>query len=307
VDEEWAKNEPWRTQRLEHIRQELERRKDGAERQWYVNGQGQTMVVIPGPVQFKMGSPHSERWRYPSEALHEQRIGRTFAFATKSVTIEQFRRFPQGQDSASRSLLGKPEKDESRPVGLLSWYRAVEYCNWLSDQEGISKDQWCFEPNPEGQYSQGMKLKPNYLSLTGYRLPTEAEWEYACRAGAQTSRFYGESEDLLRWYGVYSGTAGGRSLPVGSLKPNDFGLFDMHGNNSCWCMNIYRDYIVAPAGEVTDDDEDSQVVNNDSSRATRGDHRNNPARGVRAANRDSSAPSHGGAGQIGFRPVRTFR
>ncbi len=73
-------------------------------------------------------------------------------------------------------------------------------------------------------------MKENYLSLTGYRLPTEAEMEYACRAGAVTSRYYGETEELLAKYGWYLQNSKERTWPVGSKKPNDLGLFDMHGN-----------------------------------------------------------------------------
>ena len=90
------------------------------------------------------------------------------------------------------------------------------------------------------------KLKENYLSLTGYRLPTEAEMEYATRAGAVTSRYYGETEELLAKYAWYRRTRRRQTWPVGSLKPNDLGLFDVQGNVFTWCQESYKDY---PAGE----------------------------------------------------------
>ena len=86
------------------------------------------------------------------------------------------------------------------------------------------------------------KLKENYLSLTGYRLPTEAEMEYATRAGALTSRYYGETEELLPKYAWYMKNSQEKTWPVGSLKPNDFGLFDMQGNVFTWCQESYKGY-----------------------------------------------------------------
>ena len=108
-----------------------------------------------------------------------------------------------------------------------SWYNAAAYCNWLSRQEGLPE---CYEPNPDGEYATGMKIKPDALRLGGYRLPTEAEWEYACRAGAGTSRFYGASPELLGRYAWYNANSQEQAWPCGSLQPNELGLFDMLGN-----------------------------------------------------------------------------
>jgi formylglycine-generating enzyme required for sulfatase activity len=150
-----------------------------------------------------------------------------------------------------------------------------------------------------------MKLKANYLHLTGYRLPTEAEMEYACRAEAVTSRYYGESVELLGKYGWYIGNSGGRSRPVGSLKPNDFGLFDMHGNVWCWCQERWKDYAQAQGGKPTEDIEDILDVKDGESRVLRRGSFFVGALGVRSAERAYDVPA-GRHGDFGFRPARTF-
>ena len=84
-----------------------------------------------------------------------------------------------------------------------------------------------------------MTIPADALKRTGYRLPTEAEWEYACRAGAITSRYYGLSIDLLEQYARYQANSQDHAWPCGSLLPNDLGLFDMLGNVYEWCQDRY--------------------------------------------------------------------
>ena len=105
------------------------------------------------------------------------------------------------------------------------------------------------------------KLKANYLSLTGYRLPTEAEMEYATRAGAVTSRYYGETEELLPKYAWYQKNSQEQTWPVGSLKPNDLGLFDVQGNVYTWCQESYKGYPTVKEGEADEDKEDILSIN----------------------------------------------
>ena len=116
----------------------------------------------------------------------------------------------------------------------------------------------------------GMKLPADYLSRSGYRLPTEAEFEYACRTGTATSRYYGQTDALLGNYAWYPETADTRSCPVGTLKPNDLGLFDTHGNVYEWCQERFRNYQLASRGMASRDIEDEVALSDNGRRVLRG-------------------------------------
>jgi formylglycine-generating enzyme required for sulfatase activity len=262
---------------------------------WYVNSQGQTMVVIPGPVTFLMGSPPTEAGRFDFERQHKKRIGRTFALATKTVTVEQYRRFDKNYQ-----LPAVYTRTADMPVVGRWWHEAAAYCNWLSKEEGIDESQWCFEIK-DGLVTG---LKANYLSLTGYRLPTEAEMEYATRAGALTSRYYGEAEDLLPKYAWYLKNSQEKECPVGKLKPNDFGLFDMQGSVDAWCQERYMDY-PSNQGEVLEDKEDIFGIYNHDYRVLRGGKFGSRASVVRSSYRTYAGPAYHDL-SCGFRPARTF-
>ena len=270
VNEAWAKDKEQREKREEGIRNTLAKEKEKALPQWYVNGQGQTMVVIPGPVTFMMGSPPTETGRRATEAgrrddekLHKRRIGRTFALAAQSVTWEQYLKFaPQDKDERE----DKYSSTMDCPVNYISWEMAVRYCNWLSKEEGIDKDQWCYETDAKGKVTN---LRENYLGLTGYRLPTEAEMEYATRAGAKTARYLGEADELLPKYAWYLKNSQERTWPVGSLKPNDLGLFDVQGNVYTWCQESFKIYPTVKDDDAAEDQEDRSVLNSTSGRVLR--------------------------------------
>ena len=307
TNEGWTKDMAQRTQQLDAIRKQLPSEGHAsANPRWYVNGQGQTMVVLPGPVEFLMGSPLTELERWPNEDLHRQRIGRTFAIAAKPVTVAQFQRFFQGDYGREYPYQRPMAPTDDCPMHAVSWYLAAEYCNWLSRQEGIPETEWCYEPNKERKYADGMKLRASYLSLSGYRLPTEAEWEYACRAGAETSRYYGDSVEFLAKYAYFLDNAANRSWPVGNLKPNDFGLFDMHGNVWQWCQARYEISAPSQGGKLPEDTEGSFIVFDKDLRVLRGGSYGAHHWIVRCAYREASIPN-GVSWYHGLRPVKTFR
>src|SRR5260370_26419161 len=111
--------------------------------------------------------------------------------------------------------------------------------NWLNEKEGIPKDQCCYLPNKDAKIANGMEIAPDFSKRTGYRLPTEAEWEFSCRAGAITPWNCGHAEKLVRHYAWLADNCKA-SQPVGTRKPNDLGLFDMHGNAWEWCQDPFE-------------------------------------------------------------------
>ena len=102
------------------------------------------------------------------------------------------------------------------------------------------------------EIAPGMKMPENWLERTGYRLPTEAEWEYACRGGVSASRYCGEGELLRSHYAWFLQNSDNRAWPVGQLKPNNFGLFDMLGNVAERCQDAMAKYPVNSAAAASD-------------------------------------------------------
>src|SRR5262249_32686095 len=136
-------------------------------------------------------------------------------------------------------------------------------------------------------------------------LPTEAEIEYATRAGSLTSRYYGETEDLLGKYAWYIKNSQGKTWPVGTKKPNDFGLFDMQGNVYTWCQERYKSYSQDEGEGPKEEREDIYSINNQESRVLRGGSFRYPTWLVRSAYRNRDVPTYRG-NFVGFRPARTI-
>ena len=307
---EWALRQWKNEEKLKGIDAELMKVKDRGDRRWYVNGQGQTFAVIEGPVEFRMGSPPTETERFAgNEKPRRMRIPRRFAIAAKEVTVEQFQRFLKlsgiNRYQLQASYLSKFSPDPEGPWICPEWYSAAHYCNWLSEQEGLPKDQWCYLPKEAGDYAEGMTIPADVLKRTGYRLPTEAEWEYACRSGAVTSRYYGQSTDLLDAYARYHANSKEHAWACGSLFSNDLGLFDMLGNVFEWCHDGSNASKPGKKGIYDDIISISDSVSEKYLRLLRGAAFDYLPADVRSAFRSGNSPAYRGT-NFGFRPSRTY-
>lgn len=223
---------------LKQANEELRGQKRPPSQQWFVNSAGQTFAVI-SPGTFWMGSHQDDKTRDEHEFYHPVTIDHAFAMDTREVTNEELRKWPGSEAwlSALKDNKRAPSSlrdDVTLPAAGTSWNDAAKYCNWLSEKDGIDESEWCYE---NGRDDQMVPCK-DFLTRTGYRLPTEEEWEYACRSGTITSRYFGHGEELLAKYACFGKPpADGTMSPAGSLKPNDWGLFDMLGNAMEWCQD----------------------------------------------------------------------
>ncbi len=284
------------------------------ERRWYVNELGHTMVIVPGWTSFLMGAAADDPDRTADERPHTQQIRRSFCIASHETTVDQFTIFlretghlraaPSASEGASAS---EPLRDSmSRqdggvlPRADVSWFDAAAYCNWLSSKDGLPPDQRCYLRNQQGDFGPGMRVADDFLERKGYRLPTEAEWEFACRAGATTARYFGDDPTWLDKYAAFSLSGQVGLQQVCRRKPNDFGLFDMLGNVAEWCQDDYRSF-AEPETRTTDR---SGLVPSDVPRVVRGGSAADPPSRIRSAARDKSLPGTQ-TGTIGFRVARS--
>ncbi|MHB1117380.1 formylglycine-generating enzyme family protein [Sideroxydans sp.] len=263
------------------------------------------MVIVPAG-HFEMGSPEAEAGRGDDEGpLHQVKVAR-FALGKYEVTRGEFAAFVKATKHSSGDRCGTLEEgmvedrkgdwlvlhygqSERHPIGCISWDDAQAYVKWLSRRSGKK-----------------------------YRLPTEAEWEYAARAGTTTSRFWGDDADLACGYanaadktaqsliegasswGIHACVDGfDFTSPVGSFKANAFGLHDMLGNAWEWTEDSYHEsYVDAPLnGKAWLGDGEKRVL--------RGGSWNNGPRNVRSAGRNSSVPGKRFS-FFGFRVARTL-
>ncbi len=270
------------------------------DRRWYLSSEGLTFSVVDPPGEFIMGSHPDEPWRRVHEPAHRRLLQRRYAIASKEVTVSQFAQFLQ-TDPKRRKQFDRSEADPSYPQDNLSWFDAAAFCNWLSAREGLTP---CYVPNKDGEFGPGMSVKPDALALSGYRLPTEAEWEYAARAGAATSRSYGNSARLLSRYAWSVTSSGDRLHPGGLLRPNDLGLFDVLGNVTEWTQNEARDYPASGANPAEDALDPGTAIDSKIPRVLRGGSYLDRDDDVRVMRRDRTEPGDKYP-TYGVRPVRT--
>jgi formylglycine-generating enzyme required for sulfatase activity len=255
-----------------------------------------------------MGSPPTEPKRNVTlETPRRLVIPRRFAIAAKEVTVEQWQRFERthAQHGLPPGWVKQFSPDPDGPMIRFTWYIAAEYCNWLSEQEGLPKDQWCYLPNEAGAYAEGMSIPADVLQRSGYRLPTEAEWECACRSGTATTYYFGQSIELLGKYAWYHANSQDHAWSCGSLLPNDLGLFDLLGNEIEWVQDRMGLAMRKRKGLFTDYININEYINDKSTRLIRGGAFNWQPDGVRSAVRDWNAPALRSS-FFGFRPSRTI-
>jgi len=210
-------------------------------------------LVLIRAGKFMMGSPETEKDRSNDETQHEVTISRAFYMGKFVVTQEQYEAVTGNNPSQFRGA--------KNPVETVSWEDAQEFCQKLSTKLPLTI------PSPGGAEGKWM-----------VQLPTEAQWEYACRAGTSTRFYSGDADSDLDAVGWYYGNSGGSTSPVGGKKPNAWGLYDMHGNVWQWCADLYGEY---PMGSATD----PEGAATGTQRVLRGGSLNVSAMNCRAANR----------------------
>jgi formylglycine-generating enzyme required for sulfatase activity len=215
-----------------------------AESDWWYTSQDQWMIRL-NAGKFRMGTLPTEAYS-PKDATQQTRIiDRTFALAAHEVTVRQwldFQKSAQPNLTNSHRFRNSADWAPDSPMVNITWCEAVQYCNWLNEQEGIPQSQWCYVPDPVHGYAPGMQTKPEFWKLTGYRLPTGSEWEFACRGGSTAIRSYGTDDSLLGKYAWYQVNSNDQTAGVGLLKPNRYGFFDMNGNAAEWVFDVFNEY-----------------------------------------------------------------
>jgi len=237
---------------------------------------GIEMIRIPGGS-FEMGSRSGGADERPVHRVYVS----DFLMDRTEVTQAQYGRFPLPDPSHF--------KDPNRPVDQINWTDALAYCNERSQAEGLTP---CYD----------LDRGTCNFEANGYRLPTEAEWEYACRAGTHTAFANGDTPQDLAQGAWYKDDAPQKTQPVAGKRPNAWGLYDMHGNVKEWCQDYYSDSFYAQSPE-----KDPHGPDKGQERVIRGGGWDSSADSCRSAYRASDASINDtclASDAIGFRCVR---
>lgn len=245
------------------------------------------MVLVKGGT-FSLGSDQGERDEAPSQRV---RVG-DFLMARTEVTQAEY----EAVTGFQPSLFTQPSDAPRRPVERVTWYDAVEFCNALSLKEGLAPVYTLTKRTPASGWPITAAEVTQDRSRSGYRLPTEAEWEWAARGGVVAQGFLLAGGDDPRWLAWADGTDAGPA-PVAEKRPNELGLYDLSGNVWEWCWDWYGFY------EASGDDPEGPSLG--VMRVGRGGSWKAAAWNSRVTARSFDSPGSRGS-NLGFRVVRTL-
>ena len=244
---------------------------------------------------FWMGDEFEDLWA-GCRPLHQVTLTYDFWMKEKEVAFFEYDDFcdDTGRTKPSDEGWGRGR----RPVINVTWWDAIAYCNWLSEKEDLRVAYRLQGEPDEGQMLDANgNVTPDITQVVGYRLPTEAEWEYAARSGTNSPAHKYSGSSNVNEVAWYLGNSGGKSWPTGTKNPNALELYDMSGNVFEWCIDWWYNYI-------SDYMEDPVNTAPGNERIVRGGSWDNSALEVRVAHRISCLPTYADY-RLGFRIVRT--
>ena len=250
------------------------------------------MVLLPAGS-FTMGSPSGEAYRFEDEGPQHTVTLNGFYMGKYPVTQEQYQAVT-GTNPSGIKTTAAAENAAKLPVEMVTWYDAVEFCNKLSQLEGFTPVYTISGRTPASGYPViGATVTANFGN-NGYRLPTEAQWEYTCRAGTGTA--YNTGASINNNTGWYTANSSSNTHEVGKKPANTWGLHDMHGNVWEWCWDWFGNY--SSTAQTNPTGASSGIT-----RVNRGGSWYSLAQGLRSACRNGDLPSSQFA-NLGFRVVR---